>query len=150
MRKKLLLFWMVSLIFTLMISVVLAQAPETTAKTEPAKTISAPATGLKVDKIACGTGVADRELQGQDTTFTETTEKVYCWTLISGGSEGTTVSFIWYHNGKEVVKVPIAAKYSRTRTWSYKSMFSGWKGDWKVEVVDSNNQVLGTTTFKIQ
>jgi hypothetical protein len=139
-------------------SMAFAQAPDTAKKVaEPIKAEAqtkvekaVPAAVLKVDQIACGTGVVERELQGKDTTFVETTEKIYCWSLITGGSEGTMVNFVWYHNGKEVVKVPVAAKYARTRTWAYKSMFSGWKGDWKVEVVDSNNQVLGTTTFKVQ
>jgi hypothetical protein len=150
MKKSIWMFWMVSLIFTLLVSFALAQTAETTAKTEPAKTAAAPAATLKVVKIACGTSVVDRELQGQDTVFTETTEKVYCWVTITGGSEGTSVNFVWYRDGKEVTRVPLTANYSRTRTWAYKSMISGSKGDWKVEVVDSNNNVIGTTSFKVQ
>jgi hypothetical protein len=150
MKKSISMFWMVFLIIALMVSFAIAQAPETTTKTEPAKTSVAPVATLKVDKIACGTGVTDRELTGQDTVFTETTEKVYCWVTITGGSEGTSVNFVWYRDGKEVTKVPLTANYSRTRTWAYKSMFAGSKGDWKVEVVDSNNNVIGTTAFKVQ
>jgi len=139
------LFLTAALICAFMFAALIAQTPESTTKTE-----SAPVTTLKVDKIACGTGVVDRELQGQDTVFSESTEKVYCWVTLLGGSEGTAVNFVWYHDGKEVIKIPIAANYSRTRTWSYKSMYAGAKGDWKVEVTDSDNQVLGSTSFKIQ
>jgi hypothetical protein len=145
MKKRISMFWIVSLVFLTLVSLAIAQSAESTAKTEPAKTAT-----LQVSKIACGTAVADRELQGQDSVFTETTEKVYCWAMITGGSDGTSISFVWYHDGKEVTKVPLSANYPRTRTWSYKSMFAGSKGDWKVEVVDASNNVLGTTSFKVQ
>lgn len=150
MKRRTALFWAASLIGVFVFAVLMAQAPESTTKIEPSKTESADVSALKVDKIACGTGVADRELEGQDSVFTESTEKIYCWALIMGGSEGTTVNFVWYHDGKEVVKIPLSANYSRTRTWSYKSMFAGSKGDWKVDVIDSNNQVLASTSFKVQ
>ena len=126
-----------------------AQTPEPPKTTEPV-TSATPAATLKVEKIACGIGVAERELQGQDTVFAESTEKVYCWSLVMGGSEGTTVSHVWYHGDKEIARVQLPANYPRSRIWSYKSMYSGWKGDWKVEVVDAANQVLRTVTFKIQ
>jgi hypothetical protein len=146
------------LALTLIGSLAFAQAPDTTKKViEPPKAavqakVENPvmAEGLKVEKIACGTDVIKRELQGEDTVFAETTEKVYCWSLITGGAEGVKVNFVWYHNEKELVRVPIAVNYPRARVWAYKSMFAGWKGDWKVEVVDANNQVLGATAFKIQ
>jgi hypothetical protein len=118
---------------------------------KPAETEKPAPTGiLKVEKIACGAGITDRELQGQDTTFAESIEKVYCWALITGGSEGASVNFVWSRDGKEVVKVPINVKYPRARVYSYKSKFSGWKGEWKVDVVDGSGQVLGTTAFKIK
>lgn len=138
MQKRIKLLWMVLLACAFIFTAASAQTSEST-----------PSSALKIDKIACGTGVIDRELQGQDTAFTESTEKVYCWVTILGGSEGTTVNFVWYHDSKEVVKVPIVVNFSRTRTWSYKSMYPGAKGEWKVEVTDSNNQVLGSTSFTI-
>jgi hypothetical protein len=145
MQKGIMFFWTAMLVCVFIFATALTQTPETTAQTE-----SSPTKTLSVNKIACGTGVVDRELQGQDTVFSESSEKIYCWVNILGGSEGVTVNFIWYHGGKEVAKIPIAANYPRTRTWSYKSMYIGAKGEWKVEVTDSNNQVLGSTSFKIQ
>jgi hypothetical protein len=160
--------WMIPLIVGLfitafVISMAFAQAPDIAKKAEPAKiekavtsakpaAIEKPAaTGvLKVEKIGCGTNVVDRELEGQDTTFAATIEKVYCWSLITGGSEGASINHVWYHDGKEVVKIPINVKYPRARVHSYKTMYAGSKGEWKVEVVDAGGQVLGSTTFKIQ
>ncbi|NLI16333.1 MAG: DUF2914 domain-containing protein [candidate division Zixibacteria bacterium] len=150
MRKANMFYWVSALTGAFIIAAAIGQSPDATIKAESAQTESTSEGGLKVDKIACGVEIANRELQGQDTVFAESTEKVYCWVTILGGREGTIVNFVWYHDDKEVAKVPIAVNYSRTRTWSYKSMYPGAKGNWRVEVIDSNNQVMGSTSFKVQ
>ena len=105
---------------------------------------------LTVETIACGTAIEDRELQGQDTTFAAGTEKIYCWSLITGCENPTTVEHVWYLGGEEKARVTLDIKYPRVRTWSSKTILPEWTGDWKVEVVDSSGKVIGLTSFKIE
>jgi hypothetical protein len=122
-------------------------AVETPAAEKP-KQMEAPI--LTVETIACGTAIEDRELQGQDTTFAKGTEKIYCWNLITGGENPTTVEHVWYLGGEEMARVTLDIKYPRVRTWSSKTILPEWTGDWKVEVVDSAGKVIGSTAFKVE
>lgn len=133
-----------------------SMAPKETMKTPAATTATkAPAVAatqamegaLKVDNIACGTSVEDRELMGAAVSFPSSTEKVYCWSLITGSEEPATVEHVWYHGGQEMARVKLPVDYPRVRTWSYKTMMPEWTGDWKVEVVDEAGKVLGSTEF---
>jgi hypothetical protein len=109
-----------------------------------------PAATIKVEEIACGTDVVDRELQGKAETFTPDVGKVYCWALITGDNVPATVDFVWTHNGEEMARVPLNIKYERMRTWSSKNIMPDWTGDWKVEVVDPDGNVLASTSFTVQ
>jgi hypothetical protein len=105
---------------------------------------------LEIKKFACGTAVEERELQGEATTFPSDIERIYCWSLITGCEEPTTVEHVWYYGNKEIARVPLDVKYPRMRTWSYKTMMPQWIGDWKVELVDIDGQVLATSLFKVE
>ena len=105
---------------------------------------------LTVETIACGTTVEERELQGQDTTFAKGIEKIYCWSLVTGGEDPTTVEHVWYLGGEEKARIMLDVKYPRVRTWSSKTILPEWTGDWEVEVVDSFGKVIGSTSFTIE
>jgi hypothetical protein len=107
-------------------------------------------TKFTVESMACGTAVEDRELQGQADTFPMDTEKVYCWCLITGCEEQTTIEHVWYYGGEEIARVPLEIPYPRMRTWSSKTMMPEWAGDWKVELVDDTGKALSTVSFKLE
>lgn len=109
-----------------------------------------PAAALVVEEMAVGTEVVDKELQGKAETFSPDVGKVYCWVMITGDDVPATVDFVWTHDGEEMARVPLEIKYPRMRTWSSKNIMPDWTGDWKVEVVDSGGNVLGTTSFTVQ
>ncbi len=105
---------------------------------------------MNVEGFACGTAIEDRELQGEAETFPAETEKVYCWTTITGCEEPTTVEHVWYYGGEEKARVPLEIKYPRMRTWSSKTIIPEWQGDWKVEMVDETGHVLATVAFTVE
>ncbi len=109
-----------------------------------------PAEQLKIERIACGTAVEDRELLNEADSFSPETERIYCWSLITGCEEPTTVEHVWYYGGVEKARVALEVKYPRMRTWSYKTMIPEWVGDWKVELVDTEGNVLAMTEFKVE
>jgi len=158
MRKNYLVLGLGFLLMLVIIPITAAQetaeTPDTTApavETPVAETPEQMETAmLTVETIACGTAIEDRELQGQDTTFAAGTEKIYCWSLITGCENPTTVEHVWSLGGEEKARVTLDIKYPRVRTWSSKTIMPEWTGDWKVEVVDSAGKVIGSTAFKIE
>ncbi|NUM80140.1 DUF2914 domain-containing protein [bacterium] len=104
---------------------------------------------IKVDEIKLGTGVENKDIVGEATSFASTTEKVYCWMKLSGGSQGSSVTVKWYLNNSPAGEVPLEINGTPWRTYSFKTI-NGVKGDWKVEIVDATGNVLQTATFKTE
>jgi hypothetical protein len=153
MKKLKLMFILGILAVMLIIPANYAQMNEAVEEEEkaPSKQIEeSPSAMIKVEKIACGMGVEERELQDEAITFSSETERIYCWSLITGCEEPTVVEHVWYYGGDEKARVALDIKYPRMRTWSYKTMMPEWKGDWKVEVIDDNGKLLASTGFKVE
>lgn len=60
---------------------------------------------------------------------------------------GQTVIHRWEFNGKVVLEVPIKVGTSRWRTYSAKTLFPSWIGEWKVSVIDAAGGTLSVNTF---
>jgi len=116
------------------------------AETAPEK----PTEKFQIEKFACGTAVEERELQGEAAAFPSTIERIYCWCLITGCEDTTTIEHVWYYGEQEKARVVLDILYPRVRTWSYKTMLPEWAGDWRVELVDADGKVLATTEFKFE
>jgi len=128
---------------------------KSTDKLEPAKIVgmkvdNTAEPGFKIEKFACGTGIEDRELIGESDSFPDSTSRIYCWSLITGCPDSTSVDHVWFYSDKEIVRVTLDIKFPRVRTWSYKSMIPEWSGDWRVELQDNDGNVLAATEFKLQ
>jgi hypothetical protein len=64
--------------------------------------------------------------------------------------EDTTVSFVWYHENREMARVALPLqKGPRWRTFSSKKL-GGLTGNWKVELVEASGIVLNTISFQVQ
>jgi hypothetical protein len=124
------------------------EAAPVAAEPEKAEPTKAEASKETVE-IKFGTAVENRELTGQAESFPETTEKVYCWTKVSGLEVPANIKHVWYNKGTKISENSLAINYPTTRTWSYKSITPETSGDWSVEVVDSNGAVLKKGSFKV-
>ena len=105
--------------------------------------------GLKVLKSAFCEKVEKREPVGKSNEFPKDIGRVYYWTSIHGTESPVTIKHVWYYNEKKMLEVPLSIEYKRTRTWSYKTILPELVGEWQVEVVDENTNVLGKYSFKI-
>lgn len=103
---------------------------------------------LKVEVILCKS-VEDREPVEQDTIFPSDVGKVYCWTLVTGATEPTAITHVWYYGEKEMASVELQIKSKWFRTWSYKTILSEWTGDWNVKVEDTQGNLLTELDFKV-
>ena len=105
---------------------------------------------FNVDEMAVCTSVEERQPVGADTAFAKTVGQLYCFTKVSGGSDTTAVSHIWYYNGEEMAKVDLSIKGKTWRTWSSKRIVEDWVGKWKVDVVSESGTVLKSQEFEVK
>jgi len=103
-----------------------------------------------IARFVVGTGVEKSEPVGIAETFPASTEKVYCFLEATQILKDTEISFVWVYGGKEMLKtiLPIKAG-AKWRTYANKNL-RGLKGEWKVEIKDSEGKVLKDLKFKVE
>jgi len=104
---------------------------------------------FKVIEAGIGTSV-DREggrltLNGISREFTCNNRKIYFLTKIKT-PEGGRITHVWVWRGKEYHRYEIEVKSPEWSVYSYVTLRSHQRGDWKVEVRDGDN-VLVSETF---
>jgi hypothetical protein len=106
--------------------------------------------GLTIARLVVGTGVENSEPVGAAETFPASTEKVYCFLEATGIGKDTEISFVWSYGDKEMLKTTLPLKAgAKWRTYANKNL-RGLKGEWKVEVKDSDGKVLKDVKFKVE
>lgn len=98
----------------------------------------------KLDSIAFGTGVEQRVPQGVANEFGPSPAKVFCWTKISINAAPVNIKHVWYNGDEKVLEVPLRLRYASGRLWSYKTVTPG---QWKVDVIGENGDVIGSSSF---
>jgi len=107
-------------------------------------------TSLTIARLVVGTGVENSEPVGAAETFPASTEKVYCFLEATQIARDTEVSFVWSYGDKEMLKTTLPLKVGpKWRTYANKNL-RGLKGDWKVEIKDSEGKVLKDVKFKVE
>jgi len=96
-----------------------------------------------------GTGVEERELIGEASSFPLSVGKVYCWTCVKGADEPTEITHVWYYGVEKMAEVVLPVKYPRHRTWSCKTILPEWKGQWSVEILDEAGNKLDSIAWEI-
>ena len=105
---------------------------------------------LTITRLVVGTGVENNEPVGAAEIFPASTEKVYCFLEATNIAKDTEVSFVWSYGGKEMLKTTLPLKAGpKWRTCASKNL-RGLKGDWKVEIKDSEGKVLKDIKFKVE
>ena len=100
---------------------------------------------LQIETAKLGTGVQDRELVGDTTSF-NLNDRVYLWMKVVGGS-ADSITVTW-KTGDHVFTTKLNIGGSPWRTWSYKT--AAIAGDWTVTVSDASGSVLKELSFVVQ
>lgn len=111
--------------------------------------MSAAGQTLTVSDFQFGTDVENRELVGTDSVFSNSVENIYCLTHITGARDTVTVTHVWYYNNEEKATVDLEVRSNSWRTWSSKRMLEAWTGNWSVDVLGPNGEILATKRFRI-
>ena len=105
---------------------------------------------LSVEAAVIATGVENLTPMGVADKFPANTGRLYCYSKIIGGGEGSSIKHIWYYGDKKVDEITLQIKYPSFRTYSYKTIPSDWTGKWKVEIVADDGAILKTLEFVIE
>ena len=93
--------------------------------------------------------VVDREPVNDSNTFYSSVGKLYCFTKIVGADHPVTITHVWYFGDTERASVSLAVRSSPWRTFSSKKIQAHEVGDWHVDVLGPDGDVIQTLNFKI-
>ncbi len=92
------------------------------------------------------TGVADREPVNDLERVLAGNQKVLFFTELRG-MEGQSIKHRWSHGDESLAEVEFKVGGPRWRVWSSKNLIPEWAGEWRVEVVDGEGNVLSEKSF---
>ena len=127
-----------------------AQTPVTPDTTGKVPAPPAAKTALSIEKMAFCTGVQEKEPVGEAAEFAAGVGTLYFWSNVLNSGPESSVKHVWYYNGAEKASVDLPARYTRNRVWSSKLVPPESTGEWKVEVIAENGEVLGTKTCVVK
>ncbi len=104
--------------------------------------------GVAVEAAAIATEIVERAPIDVGESFPYTTEKLYCYSKITGGEAGDYVEHRWYHGDTLMATVPLTIGGSSWRTHSSKRIIRIWQGAWRVDIVHGG-EVLKSLSFTI-
>jgi hypothetical protein len=104
---------------------------------------------LEVTDIVITDQVMDREPGEHMTAVPSSVGKVYCWMRVTGAEGETIIEHVWYKGDVEMARVPLTVAGSNWRTWSSKNIEEIWTGDWRVDVVGPDGEVLRSVSFTV-
>jgi hypothetical protein len=104
---------------------------------------------LEVSRAAISPEIIDLRPVDAGVRFPATVGKLYCFSRISNIEAATRVQHVWYFNNTERARVDLAVNPPSWRTFSSKRILSGEIGRWRIDILDSDGNVLKTLGFDI-
>ena len=101
-----------------------------------------------IKRIAIAKNIVNKEPVGVSDTFYNP-DKLYCFTEVKTDKYPTKIVHIWLYNDNIIAEVPLDVKSSTWRTYSSKTIYRNWKGNWKVEVYSEEGKLIDAKSFKI-
>jgi len=108
-----------------------------------------PTVDLEITRAAICRQVVEREPVDAGTSFEPPVEKLYCFTHITGAQDATEIYHVWYFVESERAVVKLQVKSSSWRTCSSKIIQPHEIGDWRVDVLGPEGDMLKSVHFKI-
>lgn len=100
-----------------------------------------------ISQAVFATSIKDRMPIEIVTEVNDSLGKIYFFTNIRNLT-GDKITHRWIYKDKVKAEVSFDIKGKRWRVWSSKNIWHTWVGQWKVEVVNQNNEILLTKTFE--
>ncbi|HEY5975604.1 MAG TPA: DUF2914 domain-containing protein [Geobacteraceae bacterium] len=113
--------------------------------------VRAEAPRLKITELAVTTRIAKgNPIDSVHRISSAAVTSLYCFTRTEGSDDTDTfISHVWYRGEEKVGEYKLPVRGKKWRTFSKKGVERGWAGDWRVEVLDSEGQLLKTVRFRM-
>jgi hypothetical protein len=98
--------------------------------------------------VVCRDAV-DREPVDVGVEFESTVGKLFCFTKIEGVEGPVEITHVWYFGDTERARTSLPVGSSGWRTWSTKNIMDHEIGEWHVDVLDPEGELLRTVKFTI-
>ena len=93
--------------------------------------------------------VVDREPVNAGSSFYSSVGRLYFFTKIIGAEGVNRITHVWYFGDTERASISLSVRSASWRTFSSKKIQAHEIGDWHVEVLGPDGDVLETVRFKI-
>ena len=105
---------------------------------------------LKLNEVMICRGVYKRNPIKPGFTFSNNVDSIFCYTKISNKGPKQEIKHLWYYENKLITAVTYNIKTSYNyRSWSRKSILPSQIGEWRVDIIDDKENVLGSRKFQI-
>lgn len=106
---------------------------------------------LKITEMAVTTKIAHGNPIDSVHRISATSVKaLYCFTrIVNPSEEETTIKHIWYNGDEKVGEYDLPVKAGKWRTYSKKMIDRDSAGEWKVQALDSDGNILKEVRFRI-
>lgn len=101
-----------------------------------------------LERLLICRGVSEREPVEPTAIFSLADGKAFAFAELMSTEPGS-VTFVFSHEGKEKAAISLPYKAGRYRLWASKRFF-GLRGAWRVELRDSEGEVLGAVSFRVE
>jgi len=79
-----------------------------------------------------------------------TLHELYCFTRVVAPDDGEReIVHVWYRNDEMISRFLLPVRGTSWRTYSKKFITKGMAGDWRVDVLDSDGNLLKSTKFRL-
>ncbi len=114
--------------------------------------LSAPvfAAGLQVADAAITTAIENQMPVDRIESFPADYGKLFCFTRIIGAEKDTQITHVWYLNNDELARVTLPVRSADWRTYSSKRFLPQWAGDWRVVVLDDQQNEIASIPFRLE
>lgn len=92
------------------------------------------------------TAIENREPIDQITFVANDVRKIFFFSDLRELT-GRSVTHHWIYDGKTMAEVSFEVRGPRWRVWSSKELLEDWIGDWTVEIVTDDGEVIAAETF---
>ena len=76
--------------------------------------------------------------------------KLYCFTKIVGASKDTEITHVWYFKDDELARVTLPVRSADWRTYSSKRFLPQWVGQWRVVILDGEENEIAAIPFLLE
>ncbi len=112
--------------------------------------VRAPGTAaLQVTEGVVCRDAVDREPVDVGEEFESTVGKLFCFTKVDGAETPIEITHVWYFGDTERARISLSIGGSGWRTWSTKNIMDHEIGEWHVNVLGPEGELLKTVQFTI-